>query len=119
MSYIYGITDKNTDKVLYVGQSNNANRRKQEHFRDIKNKRHKIKQLNKYNVEDLEFKVLMELKTNNSLVKAMAELVYIDLLHPINKCLIQGFRAGTVTFARTGNKEFCTDIINLIKKYYC
>lgn len=118
MSYIYCIKDKSTDKVLYVGQSKNADRRKQEHFRDIKNKKHKIKQLNKYSVEELDFKVLLELKTDNSLVKAIAELMCIDLLHPLNKCLIQGFRAGTVTFARTGNKEFCTDVINLIKKYF-
>ena len=119
MAYIYAIIEKETGKTLYVGQSNNAERRKQEHFRDIKNKKHKIKQLNNYAVEDLDFKVLLELKTDNSLVKSIAELICIDLLKPINKCLIQGFRAGTVTFARTENKEFCMDIINTIKKYYC
>lgn len=119
MSYIYAIIDKNTGKHIYIGQTTRPVKiRQAEHFRDIEHKKHKIKQLNTYNVEDLDFEILCTLDTDNSLVLSMMECFYNDLLHPINRCVIQGFRGNTVTLKRTGNKELCEDVIKIIKKYY-
>lgn len=120
MAYIYGIYDRTTNKYLYVGQTKRENPedRFKEHQRDIKNQKHKIKQLNTYNVEDLDFKVLCTLETDNSLVLATMECFYNDLLHPLNRCVIQGFKGNTVTLKGTGNKEFCESVIDTIKKFY-
>lgn len=123
MSYIYGIFDKLTDKCLYVGQTKRDDPEKtrwKEHQREIKNQKHKIKKLNTYNdnIEDLRFEVLCNLETDNSLILSMMECFYNDLLHPLNRCVIQGFRGNAVTLKRTGNKELCMDIIDTVKKYY-
>lgn len=120
MSCIYGIFD-NTNKCLYVGQTKRENpeeTRWKVHQRDIINQKHKIKKLNTYNVEDLNFEVLCNVETDNSLVLATLENFYNSLLHPYNKCVIQGFRGNTVTLKREDNKELCEDIIELIKEYY-
>lgn len=120
MSYIYGIVHKETGKYLYIGQTkrDNPEDRWKEHKRDIIKKKHKIKGLNTYNVEDLDFEVLCTLETDNSLVLAMMECFYNDLLHPLNRCVLQGFRGNTVTLKRTGNKELCESVIDTIKKFY-
>lgn len=119
MSYIYSIIHRESGKYLYIGQTTRPVKiRQSEHFRDIEHKKHKIKQLNTYNVEDLNFEVLCNVETDNSLVLATLENFYNSLLHPYNKCVIQGFRGNTVTLKREDNKELCEDIIELIKKYY-
>lgn len=119
MSCVYGIIHRETGKYLYIGQTTRpAKVRRNEHFKNIEHKQHKIKQLNTYKVEDLDFEVLCTLDTDNSLVLATMECFYNDLLHPLNRCVIQGFRGNTVTLKRTGNKELCEDIIKTIKKYY-
>ena len=119
MSYIYAIVHRESGKYLYIGQTTRPTKiRQSEHFKQIEKKKHKIKQLNTYNVEDLDFEVLCTLNTDNSLVLATMECFYNDLLHPLNRCVLQGFRGNTVTLKRTGNKELCEDIIKLIKEYY-
>lgn len=119
MSFIYGIKERNTGKYLYIGQTKRMPKvRMNEHFKDIEHKTHKIKKLNTYKVEDLDFEILMTVSTDNSLVLATLENFYNSLLCPINKCVNKGFRGSTVTFAREKNKELCKDIINVIGKYY-
>lgn len=119
MSYIYGIVDRNTGKCLYVGSTTREpSIRKSEHFKNIKAQKHKIKQLNTYNVEDLDFEILCTLETTCSLVINMMESFYNDLLHPFNKIIISGFRGSSVALARTNNKGFIKDMIDTCKKYY-
>ncbi|MFT8349483.1 GIY-YIG nuclease family protein [Clostridium saccharoperbutylacetonicum] len=120
MSSIYAIVDKNTGKYLYVGSTtrSNPNIRKSEHFNQIKAQKHKIKQLNTYLVEDLDFEILCTLKTDCSLVINMMESFYNDLLHPFNKIIISGFRGSSVALARSNNKEFIKDMIDTCKKHY-
>lgn len=118
MSCIYGIKEKD-GKYLYVGQSKrNPNVRMKEHFKEIEKGIHKIKKLNTYQIEQLEFEVLMEVDTDNSLVLSTLENFYNSLLCPLNKCVATGFKGSSVTFAREKNKELCRDIIEIIKKYY-
>lgn len=117
-SYIYAIKEKDTDRYLYVGQTKrNSKQRMQEHFKNIEKGIHKIKKLNTYKTENLEFEVLMEVSTDNSLVLSTLENFYNSLLHPLNKCVCKGFK-GSVTFAREKNEDLCRDIIELIRKYY-
>lgn len=121
MAYIYGIVHKETGKYLYIGQTTRDNpeeTRWKEHKRDIKNKKHKIKGLNKFNVEELEFEVLCKVNTLNSLVLATLENFYNSLLHPLNCCVAQGFKGKSVTFKREDNKDLCESIIELIQEYY-
>ncbi|AVK50659.1 hypothetical protein AXY43_23045 [Clostridium sp. MF28] len=119
MSSIYAIIDKNTLKYLYVGSTTrDPNLRKSEHFKKIKAQKHKIKQLNTYNVEDLDFEILCTLETTCSLVINMMESFYNDLLHPFNKIIISGFRGSSVALARSNNEEFIKDMIDTCKKYY-
>lgn len=117
-SYIYSISDKATGKVVYVGSTRDFKRRFREHQRDIERGVHKIKQLNKYKPEELEFSVEYELDTDNSLVVAVMEAFTNDLYKPKNKIVIKGFGHNTVTLARTNNEEFVKSIIKTIKKYY-
>ena len=118
MSYIYGIKESETDKYLYIGQTKDYKRRQREHFRDIEKGVHKIKNLNTYRPEQLEFEVLMEVNTDNSLVVSTLENFYNSLLCPYNRIVNKGFKGSSVTFAREKNKELCKDIIELIGKYY-
>lgn len=117
-SYIYSITDKATDKVVYVGSTKDWKRRCREHMREIEKGIHKIKKLNTYKPEQLEFNVEYELDTDNSLIVNMMECFVNDLYKPYNRLVIKGFKNNTITLARTGNKELCQDIIELIKEYY-
>ena len=118
MSYIYAIKDK-SEKYLYVGQTKRDPKiRMREHFKDIEKGIHKIKKLNTYKIEQLEFEVLIEVDTDNSLVLSTLENFYNSLLCPLNKCIATGFRGSSVTFAREGNKDLCEDIIEVIGRYY-
>lgn len=120
MSYIYGIIDKNSERYIYIGQTtrDDPEIRKKEHFKNIEHKKHKIKQLNTYNIKDLDFEVLCEVETDNSLVLATLENFYNSLLHPYNRCVVSGFRGQSVTLKREENKGLCKDIIEIIKEYY-
>lgn len=117
-SYIYSITDKATNKVVYVGSTKDFKRRCREHMRDIEKGIHKIKKLNTYKPEQLEFRVEYELDTDCSLVVNMMECFVNDLYKPYNRLVIKGFKGQAVTLARTGNKEFIKNMIDTCKKYY-
>ncbi|HBJ1649398.1 GIY-YIG nuclease family protein [Clostridium botulinum] len=90
MGYIYAIFIE--DKCLYVGQTKrDPNERWKEHKREIKKGVHKIKGLNKYkdNVDDLEFRVLKELETDNTLLLSVAEMCLNSMHKPLNRCVLQ------------------------------
>lgn len=119
VSYIYGIVHRETGKYFYIGQTTRPIKvRQAEHFKQIEAHVHKIKQLNTYKVEDLDFEILCKVETQNSLVLATLENFYNSLLHPYNRCVVSGFRGQSVILKREDNKELCEDIIELIKKYY-
>jgi hypothetical protein len=115
MNYIYGIFKRDTEKCIYIGQSKDWKRRQREHFKDIENKRHKIKKLNTFKPEELEFKVLLKLDTTNSLIVSFAECCYNSIYKPYNKCVLQGFQ-GSVTLARCEN-DIAEDLLKVISNY--
>lgn len=112
MSYIYGVF--NDDVCLYIGQTKrDPVERWKEHRRDIKNKRHKIKNLNTYCVEDLDFRVLLELKTDNTLLLFISECCYNSIYKPLNRCVLQGF-GGSVTVQRC-EKDVAEKLLEVIR----
>lgn len=116
MSYIYCIKERNTDKIIYIGQTKrDPKKRMNEHFKDIENNRHKIKKLNTYKVEDLDFEVLSKVNTDNSLVLSFLEMLYISKYKPINKCICKGFKGSQVTFARCNNIKLVEKLIEDIE----
>lgn len=117
-SYIYSITDKATDKIIYVGSTKDFKRRFREHTRDIEKGVHKIKKLNTYLPEQLEFNVEYELDTDNSLIVNMMECFVNSIYKPYNHCIIKGFKGQAVSLKREDNTDLCEDIIKLIKEYY-
>lgn len=116
MSYIYGIFNRLNDDCVYVGKTSNIKRREREHFKQIEKKVHKIKKLNTYLPEQLEFKVLLRLNTDNSLIVSMAECLYNSILKPMNKCVLQGFRGNTVVLARC-EKDVAEELLKVISNY--
>lgn len=111
---VYGIY--HNDKCLYIGQSKNVKVRWDTHRKDIKNKKHKIKQLNKYSVDELDFKVMCEVNTDNSLVTMLTEALINSIHKPLNKIVWQaGFHI--VTFARV-KPDLATNLLNVIINYY-
>lgn len=112
MSYIYGVFSG--EKCLYVGQTKrDPIERWKEHKRDIKNKRHKIKKLNTYNIEDLDFRVLLELNTDNTLLLFICECCYNSIYKPLNKCVLQGF-GGSVSVQRC-EKDVAEKLLEAIR----
>lgn len=115
MSYIYGIYDKLTDNCLYVGQTKRpiVEERWKEYKRDIKNKRHKIKKLNTYLIDDLKFRVLLELKTDNTLLLYLAECCYNSILKPLNRCVLQQGFNNKVILQRC-DKDIAEQLLDVI-----
>ncbi|MBY6816452.1 GIY-YIG nuclease family protein [Clostridium botulinum] len=111
MGYIYGIFIG--DKCLYVGQTKrNPNERFKEHKRDIKNKKHKIKSLNTYNVDNLEFRVLFGLDTDNTLLLSIAECCYNSIYKPKNRCILQQGRNKVIL--QRCNKDIAEKLLDCI-----
>lgn len=78
---------------------------------------HKIKQLNTYNIDDLEFEVLFEVDTSNSLVLTTLENFYNSLLHTYNRCVISGrFKGLGVTLKREDNKKLGSLLKSIISE---
>lgn len=115
MAFIYGIFNAD-NKCLYVGQTKRENPEKtrwKEHQRDIRHKKHKIKKLNTYEIDDLEFRVLLELKTDNTLLLSLAECCYNSIYKPLNKCVLQGFKGSVVTLTRC-EKDVAEQLLEII-----
>lgn len=82
-SGIYKITSKIKPDRLYIGSSLHLRKRKNEHFRELKNGIHKNNRLqkhcDKYSINDLEFEIIIECDISDLL---MYEQFYIDALNP-------------------------------------
>lgn len=116
MAYIYGIFNAD-NACLYIGQTKrDADSRFKEHKRDIKNKRHKIKKLNTYEIYDLEFRVLLELKTDNTLLLSLAECCYNSLFKPLNRCVLQQGFSNKIILQRC-EKDIAEKILDVISSY--
>lgn len=90
MTYIYGIKQEGTG-IIYIGSTDNYERRFKEHRRELKKGKHLNKTLQKYynKNNDIEFKVLCKINTDNTLLKFFMESLYNSYYKPkTNKCVI-------------------------------
>lgn len=106
---IYGLFVK--EVCCYIGSTNDANRRKLEHMRAIHNGKHSVKQLN--DIDEVEFRELLVLETDNSFIRLMAEFCMNSIYKPKNKCVYQSGR-NRITVARC-DKELAIRILDVIK----
>ena len=113
-TYIYGLFV--SEKCLYIGQTNSPTRRKEQHLDSIRKKKHKVKKLNTIPYEEVEFKVLCEIHTDNSLIICLTESCWNSIYKPLNKCTWMSFRS-TCTFARI-SPDLATLLIDLVVQYY-
>lgn len=84
---IYGIFDSDTDKCLYVGQSQNIEKRWKEHLKHLKYKIHKRTDFNEWYHDrgatpDLLCFLLLEECENDSKIKNTLELKWFNKLSP-------------------------------------
>lgn len=106
---VYGIYLKD-GRLAYIGSSNNINRRWNEHKSRLLKGTHSNKSLQTYfinndlTVDDLEFKILHETKTDDKLILFFTEMLHIDLYEPLfNKMYIRIGRAN-VSFPKLQQK---------------
>lgn len=91
------------DKAFYVGQTGSLKNRESKHREDISKKKHKCKQLNKVEVNDVDFIPLAKINTDCSLIVMLVEALFNVLEEPYNSIVWVGFRAS-VTFKRCDKK---------------
>lgn len=90
MTYIYGIF-KN-EKNIYIGSTNNVEKRFKQHKQALEKGKHSNKTLQKKFDENnnIHFEVLCKLNTNNTLIKFVTECLVNSIHKPVcNKCIIQ------------------------------
>lgn len=119
MTYIYGIFIDNL--CYYIGQSKDTDKRFKQHKRDILSGKHTVKslnkalnmELNKVNIDDIEFRVIAEIKSDNSFLVCLIEGLYNSIYKPKNKII---WRSGynIISFARV-NDELAYSLINCLK----
>ena len=108
--YIYAI--KNNDKVLYIGSTNDTERRFKEHKAKMKNKRHSVAALN-----DMQDKVTMVelcMVANNSFIRAIVEGCYNSIYKPKNGNIFQS-GIHVVSMARI-HSDLARDILEILEK---
>lgn len=116
--YVYGIFLDG--KAIYVGSTNDIDRRWEEHKKDLIYNKHSNKTLQKiYNDSPtFEYKILMECPIDNDLLKFFCELLWNSLLTPkSNKCVLMQGRKILV-LPRLKDKELAQLIIDTINTYY-
>ncbi|NRY59861.1 GIY-YIG nuclease family protein [Clostridium beijerinckii] len=131
MSYIYGIfltgvMDKNgeyKDQCLYVGSSNDFERRWKQHRQALEKNKHTNKSLQKaYNfmiesgVGEFTYKILYKINNDNTLLKFFGEMLAISYWKPTsNKALVQQGR-NRVVFQKC-DKDIAEKLLGVICTY--
>lgn len=116
--YIYGIYLKGI--CVYVGSTNDIDRRWKEHKENLLYDKHSNKSLQKiYNESPtFEYKVLMECPIDNDLLKFFCEFLWNSILTPkSNKCILQQGRK-MICLPRIKDKELAQLLIDTINTYY-
>ena len=107
MHGIYKISSVIYPERFYIGSAVKLERRKNDHFRRLRNNEHPNNKLqnhvNKYGIEDLVFEILEEVKDIILLVPR--EQYHIDILKPyFNLCIIAGSQLGMKRSEETKEK---------------
>lgn len=116
--YVYSIWLK--DKCIYVGSTNDIERRWKEHKENLMYNKHSNKSLQKiYNeTPTFEYKVLMECPIDNDLLKFFCEFLWNSILCPkSNKCVLMSGRK-MICLPRIKDKELAQLLIDTINNYY-
>ena len=117
ITYIYGIYL--SDKLAYVGSTENIETRTKTHLANLAKSKHSNKTLSKMYALDnnIEIKPIYTMNTDNSLAKMMLEMCTICYLQPpANRCVYQvGF--SRLVFAKV-KPDLAKKIIDLLLDYY-
>lgn len=117
ITYIYSIIQ--SGKIIYVGSTNDADKRFKQHKKALENGKHTNKTLQKKYDEnnDIKFVVLYELNTDNTLIKFFVESLVNSVHKPIaNRCIIAQGR-NRVILQRLEIKQ-AKEILNKIVSMY-
>lgn len=116
--YVYSIWLEDT--CVYVGSTNDIERRWRQHKEDLMYGRHTNKTLQKiYNDSPrFTYKIEMECPVDNDLLKFFCEFIFNSLRTPkSNKCVLQQGRK-MICLPRLKDKNLAQLIINTINNYY-
>ena len=89
ITYIYSIVQ--SEKIIYVGSTNDVDKRFKQHKKALEKGKHTNKTLQKKFNENnnIKFVVMYELKTDNTLIKFFVESLVNSVYKPVcNKCII-------------------------------
>lgn len=117
MFYIYGIFLK--DKCLYIGSTEDTDKRWKQHSSTLSRQKHSNKSLQKqYDIDNnFEYKVIMQLPTDNTLIKFFVESLVNSIYKPsCCKAIIAQGRMRVI-LQRTEPK-LAEKILECIKDYY-
>lgn len=115
--YIYGIFQE--DKCLYIGQTTNFDRRKEEHIKGLMYGTHENKSLQKYYNKKpcIEMKKLVEVSTNNTIMIFFVEALVNSIFKPkANKVIMMQGRSRIVLQRCEG--DLAQILVDAIVKYY-
>lgn len=115
--YIYCI--KRDDVIMYVGSTNDAERRLQEHSSELAKGTHSNKTLSKAYLEDNNFtyEILYKIPNESTLTRWFLEMVAISYHTPkCNKCVLQQGRMRMVMSKMP--KDLAEQVIKVILEYY-
>ena len=117
---VYGIY-LNGD-LVYIGSTNNFNRRAKEHMNALISNKHSNKTLqrlyNSHSAEDWGMDSIFELPTGNALLQFFCEFLVNSATKPIcNRCVIQKGKASII-LPRVQEVDLCHQILGVIYKYY-
>lgn len=116
--YIYGIFLQG--ETIYVGSTNDIERRWKEHKENLLYNKHSNKTLQKiYNETPIfEYRILMECPIDNDMLKFFCEFLWNSIISPrSNKCILMQGRK-TIILPRLKDKELAQLIIDTINTYY-
>ena len=115
--YIYGIFQE--DKCLYIGQTTNFDRRKEEHIKGLMYGTHENKSLQKYYNKKpcIEMKKLVEVSTNNTIMIFFVEALVNSIFKPkANKVIMMQGRSRIVL--QRCEEDLAQILVDAIVKYY-
>ena len=115
--YVYGIYQDGV--CLYIGQTCDFDRRKEEHIKDLMYGRHENKSLQKYYTKkpQIEIRKLIEIPTSNTLLIFFVEGLMNSILKPkANKIVMMQGRMRIVL--QRCDEELAKQIVKVIVDYY-
>ena len=115
--YIYGIFQDN--QCLYIGQTTNFERRKEEHIKELMYNKHENKSLQKYynKKPQIEVRQLLEVPTTNTLIIFFVEGLVNSIFKPkANKIVIMQGRSRIVL--QRVDENLAKLLVKTIVEYY-